>query len=195
VVVSNLLKGNQQRPDYRGVPSVAFTIPPIAKVGLAEDELVGSGVKARTKSEKASDWFTARCVNEGVYGYKIMIDESTDRILGAHLVGPNVDEVINLFGFAIRHGLTAEAMKNTISPIRQVRRMWITCYDPRHLVWSAGIRQSGKPAAALPGCGGRLPAGTAGGLTRPLVIFLISSTSLPRIDPNQFDLHQWSELQ
>jgi glutathione reductase (NADPH) len=114
VVVSNLLKGNQQRPDYRGIPSVAFTIPPIAKVGLAEDELVGRGFKARTKSEKASDWFTARCVNEGIYGFKVMVDERTDQILGAHLVGPNVDEVINLFGFAIRHGLTAEAMKTTI---------------------------------------------------------------------------------
>src|SRR5262249_19637594 len=100
VVASNLLEGNHQRPDYRGVPTVAYTIPPIAKVGRGEDELLGSGIKFRKKSEKASDWYTARRVREGVYGFKVMVDEKTDQILGADLVGPNVDEVINLFGIA-----------------------------------------------------------------------------------------------
>lgn len=113
-VVSNLLQGNHQCPDYRGVPSVAFTIPPIAKVGLGEDELRANGVKFRMKSEKTSDWFTARRVAESVYGFKVMVEESTDHILGAHLVGPNADEVINLFGLAIRQGLTAEALKTTM---------------------------------------------------------------------------------
>src|SRR5258708_39373400 len=49
-----------------------------------------------------------------VYGYKTLVEEGTGHILGAHLVGPNVDEVINLFGLAIRHGLTAEQLKTTI---------------------------------------------------------------------------------
>ena len=40
--------------------------------------------------------------------------EDTGRILGAHLVGPRVDEVINLFGLAIRHELTAEDVKSTM---------------------------------------------------------------------------------
>src|SRR5262249_26452751 len=38
VVSANLLDGNRQRPDYRGVPSVAFTLPPIAAVGLSEGD-------------------------------------------------------------------------------------------------------------------------------------------------------------
>src|SRR5215831_4083446 len=38
VVAANLLEGNKHRPDYRGVPSVAFTLPPIAAVGLPESE-------------------------------------------------------------------------------------------------------------------------------------------------------------
>jgi glutathione reductase (NADPH) len=37
VVAANILEGNRRRPDYRGVPSVAFTLPPIAAVGLSED--------------------------------------------------------------------------------------------------------------------------------------------------------------
>jgi glutathione reductase (NADPH) len=114
VVASNLLAGNHRRPDYRGVPSVAFTIPPIAKVGLGEDELRNNGSKFQIKSQKASDWFTAVRVNESVYGFKVMVEENTDRILGAHLVGPDAEEVINLFGLAIRQELTADALRTTI---------------------------------------------------------------------------------
>ncbi|WP_371125896.1 hypothetical protein [Bosea sp. (in: a-proteobacteria)] len=43
-----------------------------------------------------------------------MVEEETDRILGAHLVGPHADEVINLFALAIRQGITAEAIKSTM---------------------------------------------------------------------------------
>lgn len=51
---------------------------------------------------------------ESIYGYKILIDETTDHIIGAHLVGPHVAEAINLFALAIRRGLTAEDLKTSI---------------------------------------------------------------------------------
>ena len=114
VVVGNLLDGNRHKPDYRGVPSVAFTIPPIAAVGLSEDEAHQHGLKFRTNSQKASNWFTARQAAEEVYGFKVMVEQGTDRVLGAHLVGPHADEVINLFALAIRHDLTAGALKQTM---------------------------------------------------------------------------------
>lgn len=114
VVAANLLKGNHQRPDYRGVPSVAFTVPPIAAVGLSEALARERGLRFRVNSQKAADWFTARQQAEPVYGFKVLIEEGTDLILGAHLVGPHVDEVINLFGFAIRHGHTAEDIRTTM---------------------------------------------------------------------------------
>ena len=114
VVVSNLLDGNRHKPDYRGVPSVAFTIPPIAAVGLSEEEARRRGLRFRMKSQRASDWFTARQAAEPVYGFKVLVEEETDKVLGAHLVGPHVDEVINLFALAIRHGLTADALKQTM---------------------------------------------------------------------------------
>ncbi len=49
-----------------------------------------------------------------LYGFKTLVEEGTGRILGAHLVGPGAEEVINLFGLAIRHDLTAEALKSTM---------------------------------------------------------------------------------
>ena len=114
VVAGNLLEGNRHRPDYRGVPSVAFSIPPIAAVGMSAEEARKAHPGCRIKSERASGWYTARRIAESVYGYKVIVDEETDRVLGAHLVGPDAEEVINLFGLAIRHGLTASDLKGTI---------------------------------------------------------------------------------
>jgi glutathione reductase (NADPH) len=114
VVAANLLNGNHQKPDYRGVPSVAFTSPPIARVGLSEDEARKQGHKFRTQNHKGSNWFTARQAAEPIYGFKVLVDEQSDLVLGAHLVGPHADEVINLFALAIRHGLTADDLKTTM---------------------------------------------------------------------------------
>ncbi|MEP7056600.1 MAG: NAD(P)/FAD-dependent oxidoreductase [Caldimonas sp.] len=114
VVVANLLDGNHQRPNYDGVPSVAFTIPPIARVGLTDVRARERGLKFRMNSKKASNWFTAQQAAEPVYGFKVLVDEDSDRILGAHLVGPKVDEVINIFALAIRHGLTAKDLRATM---------------------------------------------------------------------------------
>jgi glutathione reductase (NADPH) len=56
IVAANLLKGNLHRPDYTGVPSVAFTIPPIATVGLSEAAALEQGLRFHVKSEKTSGW-------------------------------------------------------------------------------------------------------------------------------------------
>ncbi|MGI8705191.1 MAG: dihydrolipoyl dehydrogenase family protein [Sphingomicrobium sp.] len=114
VIAANLIEGNQRTPDYRGVPSVAFTLPTIAAVGMSEAEARKSGLFVQIKCERASGWFTARQAAEPVYGYKTLVEEKSGRILGAHLVGPHADEVINLFALAIRHGLTADDLKSTM---------------------------------------------------------------------------------
>ena len=114
VVAANLLQGNHRQPDYRGVPSVVFTIPPMATVGLTEARARDQGLKFKVKSQKASDWFTARQAAEPTYGFKVLVDEDSDHILGAHLVGPHAEEVINLFALAIRHNLTAADLKSTM---------------------------------------------------------------------------------
>jgi glutathione reductase (NADPH) len=114
VVAANLVEGNRHRPDYRGVPSVAFTLPPIAAVGLKEAQAQAAGLKFQVNRGNVPDWYTARRVGETVYGFKTLVEEGSGRILGAHLVGPHADEVINIFALAIRHGLTADDLKQTI---------------------------------------------------------------------------------
>jgi glutathione reductase (NADPH) len=111
VVAANLLEGNHRKPDYTGVPSVAFTVPPIGAVGLSEARARAQGLRFRTNHQRAPDWYTAARVAERVYGFKVLVEEDTGRILGAHLVGPQIDEVLNVFALAIRRGLTAADLK------------------------------------------------------------------------------------
>ena len=109
-----MLNSNQQRPNYRGVPSVAFTIPPIARVGMLEVEARKNGARVHVKHETTENWYTARRVAEHASGFKTIVEEGSGRILGAHLIGPHADEVISVFALAIRQGLTSEDLKSTI---------------------------------------------------------------------------------
>ena len=111
IVAANLLHGNHAKTDYRGVPSVAFSIPPIAMAGMTEEAAISQGRRFRTNCGKASDWYTARQQAQPVYGFKVLVEEQSGLILGAHLVGPHADEVINLFALAIRQEMTAEDLK------------------------------------------------------------------------------------
>jgi glutathione reductase (NADPH) len=91
-----------------------FTIPPLASAGLLESAARAAGLKFRSNWQDTSGWFNTRRVGETASGYKVLIEEGTDRILGAHLLGPNAAEVINLFAIAIRLRLPAHELKDVI---------------------------------------------------------------------------------
>ncbi len=114
IVASNLLKGNHLKPDYSGVPSVVFTTPPLASVGLHERAAREQGLRFRVKHENTSGWYSSRRVAETCSGFKVLVEEGSDRILGAHLLGPEAGETINLLAFAIRSGLRAPDLKHMI---------------------------------------------------------------------------------
>jgi glutathione reductase (NADPH) len=114
VAAANMLEGNRERPNYLGVPSVVFTIPPLARVGLLEAEARRQNRRFRVRHEDTSSWYTARRVAEECAGFKVLVEEGSDLVLGAHLIGPHAEEVINLFGLAIRTGLTANQLRTGI---------------------------------------------------------------------------------
>jgi glutathione reductase (NADPH) len=114
VALANILDGNHQKVDYRAVPSVAFTIPPIASVGLDEAKAGKENIRFRVHCRDASHWYTARHTAQPVYGFKVLVEEGSERLLGAHLVGPNADELINVFALAIRMNLTASELKAAV---------------------------------------------------------------------------------
>ena len=113
-VAANLLKGNHQKPNYLGVPTVVFTIPPLAAVGLSESEARKQSLKFKVKKEMTSSWYSSRRVGEKYSGFKVLVEEGTDRILGAHLLGGQAEEVINLLAVAMRSGMRAADLKHML---------------------------------------------------------------------------------
>jgi len=83
-------------------------------VGVREDEGRQKGLKFKVKREDTSDWYSSRRVNLKHSGSKVLVEEDTDRILGAHLFGEHAEEVINIFGLAIRYGLKNADLKSMI---------------------------------------------------------------------------------
>jgi glutathione reductase (NADPH) len=105
------LKGNHRTPDYRGLASVVFTVPALASVGHTEDTARAQGLKFRSRWEDTSSWLSARRVGETASGYKVLVEEGTDHMLGAQLLGPSAAELINIFAVAIRFAVPASQLK------------------------------------------------------------------------------------
>ena len=108
IVVDNILNGNTRTADYSVVPSAVFTTPPLASVGLTEAAAKERGISCTVNAGDLSGRFANRSIGQKHAGYKLLVDDDSRRILGAHLIGNHVEEVINVFALAIRHNLTAD---------------------------------------------------------------------------------------
>jgi glutathione reductase (NADPH) len=113
-VAANLLEGHHTTADYTAIPSVVFTIPPLARVGVDEDAARAAGLRFTTRHEDTSSWYSSRRLGEAVSAFKVLVEEDTGRLLGAHLLGPHADETINLFALAMRSGVTADRFRQIL---------------------------------------------------------------------------------
>ncbi|MSY83726.1 MAG: FAD-binding protein [Actinobacteria bacterium] len=112
VAASNMLKATTTVPDYTGVPTAVFTIPELTRVGMLEQEAREQGVDVDVRYRDTSDWYSNYRIGETTAATKILIDRSTDRILGAHLLGPEYGELINFLGLAMKLDLTTRQLKS-----------------------------------------------------------------------------------
>ena len=113
LVSRNLLDENRHRVDYRGMGSVVYTIPALAGVGLTEDEARRQGLRFDVHQADTSSWYSARRVAEPASRYKVLLEQGTGRVLGAHLLGPEADEFANVFSLAIRAEVPADKLRET----------------------------------------------------------------------------------
>lgn len=112
VAASNMLKGTTTVPDYAGVPTAVFTIPELARVGMFEQEARDQGIDVDVRYNDTSGWYSNYRIGETTAAAKILIDRSSDRIIGAHLLGPEYGELINLLALAIKLDLTTRQLKS-----------------------------------------------------------------------------------
>src|SRR5438270_3403144 len=114
IVARNLLEGNRHTPNYTGISSVVFTTPPLARVGLLDEAARAQRLRSTRQHEDTSSWYSSRRVGLTHTGYKVLVEEGSGHILGAHLLGPHAEEVINLFALALRTGLQASDLKQMV---------------------------------------------------------------------------------
>jgi glutathione reductase (NADPH) len=112
VAASNMLKATTTVPDYTGIPTAVFTIPELARVGLLEHDARELGIDLDVRYSDTSGWYSNYRIGETTAAAKVLIDRSTDRIVGAHLLGPDYTELINILGLAMKLDLTTRQLKS-----------------------------------------------------------------------------------
>ncbi len=116
VAVIELMAGKAGHVNYDVIPGVIYTAPEVAWVGKTEEEL-----KAKGTAYKAGKFpFTANSrakVNHEAEGFvKVLADATTDRILGVHMIGPSVSEMIGEYCVAMEFGAASEDVARTSHP-------------------------------------------------------------------------------
>ncbi len=89
------------------VPSAVFTIPILAAVGLTESLARDRNLDFRVVTGATTDWPSSKRIGEKHAGFKVLINNIDDSIVGAHLVRHNASEVINIFALAMQFGIKA----------------------------------------------------------------------------------------
>ncbi len=114
IAANTMLHGPSQKAEYAEIPSVAFTMPRLATVGISEQEARKLGEQVSIKTYDMSSWYTYKRTGEDTALAKIILDKQKRTVLGAHLLSGEADELINHFAVAIRLELTVDQLKSVI---------------------------------------------------------------------------------
>lgn len=94
IAFAEILAGKKGHVDYDAIPSVIYTWPELASVGLTEDQVKESGRDYRVGKFPFAANGRARCLDETDGLVKILADARTDRVLGMHILGPRASDLI-----------------------------------------------------------------------------------------------------
>lgn len=114
VVAESIINGNSREIEYGAIPYVLFTYPPIAAVGLFEDQATDAGYDFEVLTKDAAKWSEYKRLGQECAEFKIIIDKKNRQILGAHFMGDKAEEVINLVALAINKSITIEELADML---------------------------------------------------------------------------------
>jgi glutathione reductase (NADPH) len=114
IVADNLLGNEHKQPSYLSTPSVIFSTPTVAKVGYLEQEAKDKGIDFDTVNTDLTGWFDSKRLGLKYAKSKVLVERDTNKVVGAHLIGNHVEDLISIFSLAIELGLTTEQLKAPI---------------------------------------------------------------------------------
>ncbi|HRF10197.1 MAG TPA: dihydrolipoyl dehydrogenase [Xanthobacteraceae bacterium] len=116
VAVAELIAGKAGHVNYDAIPNVIYTYPEVASVGKTEEELKQAGIAYRVGKFPFTANGRAK-VNRTTDGFvKILADEKTDKVLGAHIIGPDAGTMITEITIAMEFSGSAEDVARTCHP-------------------------------------------------------------------------------
>jgi dihydrolipoamide dehydrogenase len=113
VVLAEILAGQHGHLDYNLVPGVVYTWPEVAAIGETEEQLKGRGVAYKVGKFPFTANGRARAMGDMDGFVKILADKETDRLLGAHIIGPDAGTLIAEIAIAMEFGASAEDVART----------------------------------------------------------------------------------
>jgi len=114
VVAVETIAGRRTQMNYRPVPSIVYTWPEIAAIGLTEQQVKDSGREYRVGRFPYSANSRARTAGETTGFVKLIADARTDLLVGAHMIGPTVSELAAELVLAFAYDASAEDVATTI---------------------------------------------------------------------------------
>jgi len=108
VAVAELIAGKPGHVNYEAIPNVVYTWPEVASVGSTEEELKAKGIEYKVGKVPFMANARARCLGDTDGFVKVIAHAKTDRILGAHIIGPNASELIAELVVGVEFSATAE---------------------------------------------------------------------------------------
>lgn len=113
LVAKNILGGNE-KIDYPAIPSVVFTSPKLASIGISMEEANANPEKYQIKNHDTTNWYTYRRTNEKIALAKIIEDRETGQIKGAHFLSEEADYMINYIAILMKANLTLADLQSVI---------------------------------------------------------------------------------
>ena len=101
--------------DYRAIPSAVFSNPPLGSVGLTEAEARNAHGEVRIYTADFRPMKNVLAGRNERALYKLVVDASTDRVVGAHMIGPDAPEILQAVAIAVKAGLTKAQFDDTIA--------------------------------------------------------------------------------
>ena len=116
VACIELIAGKAGHVNYGIIPGVVYTYPEVAWVGKSEEELKAAGVAYKVGKFPFTANSRAKVNHEAEGFVKVLADAKTDRILGVHMLGPQVGEMIGEYCVAMEFGAASEDVARTCHP-------------------------------------------------------------------------------
>ena len=113
IAAAENIAGQSGHVNYDTIPGVIYTSPEVASIGKTEEQLKELNVKYKIGKFSFMANSRAKAIDDTDGFVKILADEKTDKVLGAHLIGPHAGELIGEIGIAMEFGGSSEDIART----------------------------------------------------------------------------------